>query len=168
MRKNEEDIFVKQKNKKFGKGKVLAIVIIAGIIAIGMIEVKVHWNSSNEMEASATIADDVIESVTEPDDVKEVESLIESFCGSKSAFESGSYVEDVWKNEEEFGMLIPIPDYKYLYYAKGTGIVYIMQATRSSYVGYGFLAPFYSKNGNLYRYEDGFFKELQGNVGGAR
>lgn len=80
---------------------------------------------------------------------------------AKSAVNEGSYVSDASGNEEDFGMLVPIPDRKYLFYAKGTGIVYIVQTASAYHRGYGYMAPFYSKNGNLYRYEDGFFKEVQ-------
>lgn len=63
--------------------------------------------------------------------------------------------------QKELGKLLPIPGYDYLYYSKGPGIVYIRMNEGSARRGYGYLAPFYSKNGNLYQYENGFFKELQ-------
>ena len=167
----EDDFFTKPKDKKSDKVRVLVIVVIAVSIAVVAIEAKVYRSGSNETEANATeaedniVADDAEEMFAIEPDVTEVESesksLMESLIGPESAFEKGSYVTDYLKNEEEFGMLIPIPDHKYLYYAKGTGIVYIVQSARSYHEGYGFMAPFYSKNGNLYRYEDGFFTEIQ-------
>lgn len=63
--------------------------------------------------------------------------------------------------QKELGKLLPIPGYDYLYYSKGPGIVYIRMNEGSARRGYGYLTPFYSKNGNLYQYENGFFKELQ-------
>lgn len=68
---------------------------------------------------------------------------------------------EVHKSEKgAFGMLIPVPGYRYLFYASGTGIVYIVETFSSGYHGYSFMAPYYSENGNLFRYEDGFLVEI--------
>lgn len=82
--------------------------------------------------------------------------------GIEDSIAPAEFTKEQLKNgQKELGKLLPIPGYDYLYYSKGPGIVYIRMDKGSARRGYGYLAPFYSKNGNLYQYENGFFKELQ-------
>lgn len=159
--KDKEDVSTELEEKKSNCSVVLTVIVIVVGIVIGMTSVVFIGNPKNTKEISTAAAGITETGILEEEKIEEENSVSKMFPSfSESARSRGSYVEDASENEEEFGMLIPIPDHLYLFYAKGTGIVYIVQSASAYHVGYGYMAPFYSKNGNLYRYEDGFFTEV--------
>ena len=56
--------------------------------------------------------------------------------------------------------LLPIETENDLYYDKDTKIVYIIFDEQIGYTGFGYMSPYYSDNGQVYRY-DTVNKELQ-------
>lgn len=48
--------------------------------------------------------------------------------------------------------LLPIETETDLYYDKNTKIVYMIFNEKDGYRGYGYMSPYYSENGKLYRY----------------
>lgn len=56
--------------------------------------------------------------------------------------------------------LLPIETENDLYYDKDTKIVYIIFDEQIGYAGFGYMSPYYSDNGQVYRY-DTVNKELQ-------
>lgn len=49
--------------------------------------------------------------------------------------------------------LIKVPNQENLYYHINTGVVYIVFNEYIADKGYGYMSPYYSENGNLYRYD---------------
>lgn len=71
----------------------------------------------------------------------------------------------VFKGSKDFtkttnNRLLPIETKTDLYYDKDTKIVYLIFNEQSGYAGYGYMSPYYSENGKLYRY-DVKLKELE-------
>lgn len=148
MQLNEE------KEKRQRKG-FLSFLLIFGAATFGLVLI-------------VTVAGMIVKKVNVPQIGVAESAAVEAEVKISAEPEESIAPAELTKEQKELGKLLPIPGYNYLYYSKGPGIVYIRMDEAGVNRGYGFLAPFYSKNGNLYRYENGFFKELQGNVGGAK
>lgn len=64
------------------------------------------------------------------------------------------------KSYQAHSQLCEIDGTKDLYYYKKTKIVYIVFNECAGYDGYGYMSPYYSKNGKLCRYVDGEIVEI--------
>lgn len=73
---------------------------------------------------------------------------------------SGCSLTEVNITEITNSRLLPIETENDLYYDKDTKIVYIIFEEQIGYAGFGYMSPYYSDNGQVYRY-DTVNKELQ-------
>lgn len=73
---------------------------------------------------------------------------------------SGYKPEAGKQNYTENCNMISLPNSKGLYYREETKIVYIIFNEVGAGSGYGYMAPYYSENGNLCKYENGKLIEI--------
>lgn len=68
--------------------------------------------------------------------------------------------DEGYKNYSENSNFVSIEGSKNLYYYSDTGIIYIIFNESYVHQGYGYMAPYYSENGNICKYIDGQIVEI--------
>lgn len=71
-----------------------------------------------------------------------------------------NYKGDKNYTESTDGLLVKVPNRTPLYYDTNTKVVYVIFNECDGYQGYGYMSPYYSENGKLYRYVNGELEEI--------